>query len=82
MNIKVNYLDLPNEKYDYRDTIFIKFIVLKNFENSIKKIEDKGGFLLNQFNKRKNCINNYYNETNKLNNELNYVVIEKSKILE
>ena len=61
MNIKVNYLDLPNEKYDYRDTNIYKINSIKEFWKFYKRYEDKGGFLLNQFNKRKNCINNYYN---------------------
>ena len=31
MNIKVNYLDLPNEKYDYRDTNIYKIYSIKEF---------------------------------------------------
>jgi len=58
MNIKVNKLDLPNEKYDYKDTMIYKIYKVKDLEIAINDMEDKGRFMLNQFNQRKKCINN------------------------
>ena len=59
MNIKVNYLE-TYEKYNYTNTNIYKIYSIKDLEISIKDIEEKGWFLLNQYNKGTNCIKNYY----------------------